>query len=234
MSQFFVILVILVILGLMAIGLGIGYRARRREVGSKAAARDFRQGIGFMGVIILIGVGVYLFLPGIWRWETGSILMIVLVCAFIFTWLRHKKQAGSVLVDLGRTKLQKGLLFGGGCFVVSSIGSVVTSFLDAEGVLGIKEVSFGLLWLFSGVVMFLQGLSHLEIRKGGIFYLGNFFKWEKIESHVWEGENGLTLTLLVRKLLPFGRTLSLPIPANHKEAVENLLERYVPSEKNST
>jgi len=233
MSQFFVILIFI---GIMAIGLGYGFRARRREVGSKAAAREFPRIIGVMGVLLLFAVGLYLFLPGLSRnqawWEIGQILMIVLFCAFIFTWFRYKKQAGSVLLDLGRTKLQNFSLFAGGGFFVLAIDSVVGSLSDAEGVLGIKEVSRGLIWLFFGVGMFIQGLSHLEIREGGIFYLGNFFKWEKIESHVWEGENGLTLT--IRRRILFGGALGLPIPANNKETVVNLLEQNLPSEKNST
>ena len=195
-----------------------------------------------MGVFVIIGFGLYRFFPGFWRnhaWVIVSILglcglYIIVFFPFIFTWLRHKKQAGSVLLDLGRTKLHKIFLVTGGFGVVTFIISLVESLLDAGGVLGIKEVSISLFWLLFGVTFLVSGLSHFEIRECGILYFERFVNWEKIESYEWEGESGLTLTLRVRGRLSFLRTLSLPIPAIHKETVENLLAQNLPSDKSST
>ena len=173
MSKYlFILIFILILIGIMAIGLGIGYRARRREVGSKAAARDFRRGIAIMGVFVLIGIGFYRFFPGLWRSQAevfGSLIMTAVFLTFIVYWFRRKRQAGLVLLDLGRTRLQKIQLVAGVFITASFIIGLVGRLLEAGGETGIKEISYSdLAMIYLGLLFLTTGLSHFEIRERGI------------------------------------------------------------------
>ena len=109
MCQFTSINIAFVAFFVIAIGLGvgIGYRARRREVGSKAAGRDIRRGVLIIGVFVIIFIGLFRLLPSYWGIHALYLTVIVAYWAYFLSWLRRKGQAGSVLLDLGRTKLHK-------------------------------------------------------------------------------------------------------------------------------
>ena len=101
--------------------------------------------------------------------------------------------------------------------------------ISGELGLGVEDVSRDLFWISFGAFFLFLGLSHFEIREYGVLYFDRFLKWEKIESSEWEGDDRLTLTLMVRRRLPFGWRISLGIPSIHKDAVESLLAEHVSS-----
>jgi len=227
------------------IGLGIGYIVRiskttldviRHELAHRAATRDFLHAVVFAGVFILFGL--FALLPG--SWKARALISFYLLLSVVF-WAyiviirpRHKRQAGSVLLNLGRLTSHKGMLVAGGIWALCGIGLVV-GFLETD--VELKEVSFGLFWLSGAAYFFSVGLSRLEIREGGILYSDRFVKWERIESYKWGGENNIdvilfpkrfvTLTISGRQRSPFSRAISLSIPAIHKDAVDSLLAQYV-------
>ncbi len=115
-------LLIIVFVGIVAIGAGLGYWVRRRDVGKKAAARDARRGIAIIGIVTLVGFGASRLFSGFGADVSGSVLFSLLLAAsclvFVawFSW--RKRQAGRVLVDLGRSTNHKmfvvlGFLFPG-------------------------------------------------------------------------------------------------------------------------
>lgn len=234
LSRYWFILIFIVIV--FAIGMGFAYRTRRREVGGKVAIKDVLKRGLFLGVIVIILVGLFRLFPDSWRdhvWAFFSLLGTVGVWVLFVTWLRRKRQAGSVLLDLGRPKGYKQYLFGG-CFgMLVFIGKIV-DILEAGGEIGINDISYSLILLSCGVLGIFFGLSHFEIREGGILYLDRFAKWKKIESYEWTGENDLFLTLRFRQRFPFFRTQSLPIPDFYKDTVKNLLARHLQGDKNNT
>ena len=227
------------------IGLGTGYIVRiskstldviRHEVGHRVVARALLHAVVFAGVFILFGL--FAFLPGSWKaqaWISFYLLLSVVFWAYIvIIRLWHKRQAGSVLLNLGRLTNHKMMLVAG-IWALCGIGSLVVGLLEAD--FELEEVSFGLFWLSGAAYLFSVGLSCLEIREGGILYSDRFVKWERVESYKWEGENNIdvilfpkrfvTLTVSVRRRLPFSRAISLSIPSIHKDAVDNLLAQYV-------
>ena len=119
---------------------------------------------------------------------------LVVLWVLIIWKLRNMKRGGSVLLDLDRPKGHKQYLFGGICGAFLCISNL----LEPGGEMGINDISLSLFLLSSGVLGIFWGLSHFEIREGGILYLERSVTWEKIESYEWTGENGLFLTLRFR------------------------------------
>jgi hypothetical protein len=227
----------------MLIGLGIGYIVRtsksaldfiRHEVDHRETARICLHAVAFVGVFILFGLSASL--PGPLKnraWISFYLLLSVVFWAYIVIIRpRHKRQ---VLLVLGRLT-DKVMLVNGGILALCGIGLLVVGLLEAD----VEEISFISLFLLSVAAYFFSvGLSRLEIREGGIWYLGLFVKWERIESYKWEGvvkndidvilypKRFVTLTVSVRRRLLFSRAIRLNIPSIHKDAVDSLLAQYV-------
>ena len=67
----------------------------------------------------------------------------------------------------------------------------------------------------------------MEIRKGGIHYNANSFKWDKIESYRWKGEESYILGLNLKgDGFPFWMD-SYKISISQKEAVDKLLAQHL-------
>ena len=221
-------LLIIVFVGIVAIGAGLGYWVRRRDVGKKAAARDARRGIAIIGIVTLVGFGASRLFSGFGADVSGSVLFSLLLAAsclvFVawFSW--RKRQAGRVLVDLGRSTNHKMFVVLGFLFP----GLNVIPLLETEGNLGAKDVSQLLASISVGVLFLLTGLSHAQIRERGLFYLDRFVKCMRVDSYAWEGDQGLTLTFQMQGRLSFFRHLSVSIPETHKDSVEDLLAQNLP------
>ncbi|MCK5342615.1 MAG: hypothetical protein KAR20_04375 [Candidatus Heimdallarchaeota archaeon] len=115
------------------------------------------------------------------------------------------------------------------------IGAIYIKDVGVNGrEIGINEASWVLLIVSWGLVDILIGLSHFEIRKGGILYLYRFSKWEEIKSYECGGEYDHTITLMFEEHFPFRRKQIMFIPAHHKGTVENLLAQNLPSKKINT
>jgi hypothetical protein len=221
----------IIFIGIFVIAMGIGHGIRSREVGKKAAARDFLSGIISLAVIIIVLIGLHLLGTPL-RLNVGMIIFLIGM-AFVWTYfiilLRRKKEAASVLIDIGRSTQHKLLLVAGGLFLLIGIIDLVDLF-EPGSKTRIND-AFSCLLLFScGVLMIYQGRGHYEIREGGL-YLESFIKWQQIKSYEWEGKDNLTLTLRLRRRFPLYRSRSLHIPALHKEAVKKLLEQYLQTDK---
>jgi hypothetical protein len=152
------------------------------------------------------------------------ILLLFIVVSYITTF-RRKRQAGSVLLNLGWSKAQKMEIFLGCVFIIQNIISLLSEHPDE---------TIGIVPSVIGGMLIIVGSNNFEIREGGIFYLDIAKKWEHVKSYDWEGKDSLSLTLNIRTSLPFFKIRSIPIPAQHKQTVENLLVQYVQGYKNST
>jgi hypothetical protein len=219
----------LIFIGILAIGLGIGYGIRRHEVGKKAAARDFLRGVTVMVISIIILFSLYFLAVSLKvnKWMIVNLILIMVVWIYQVIWLQRKRKAGPILLDIGRTTQHKVLVIAGGLFIFAGIVNLIELF-EPGSKSGIRDLSGGILSLSLGVIMIFWGLSHFEIRERGFLSLDSLvIKWGQIKSYQWEGKNNLTLVLRLKKGLMFFRTRSFKIPAHHMETVKKLLEQYL-------
>ena len=215
----------------LLLGMGIGYAVRRREVSGKVAARDTGRAAVIFGVGAAIWIGLYRLFPGFWKdhtWESFFLLFLgVSLWAYIGTLRWRKRRAGSVLLDLGRTRTHKMFLVIGGVAAGFNMLVLGGSLWPINDELGVEDVSRYFCWISWGVFMLLLGLRHSEIRESGIFHLDRFLKWKSIESYEWEGKDGLTLTFRAKRRLPFLRRVSLGIPSVQKDNVNSLIAEHL-------
>ena len=197
-------------------GLG-GYLLRKHEVGRKAAGRDLRRGLPLIAMGLVAGYGLMRLLP-----VSGfELLFIAGIWLAMGYGLWRRRQAGSVLLNLGRSSRHKMSLGIGVLMIFYSIVQLVSFFVDnAADAVDVSSIVWGLSF---GVFFLFVGLSG-EIREAGIFSDGQLLKWERIKSYEW-GEKALTVRLKRR----WFKTVSFPVPPLHRDAVSDLFAQHVSS-----
>lgn len=165
---------------------------------------------------------------GIWGF------IVIGMCVFIAIVIRRKRQAGAVLLDLGRIKAV--MVFWITLGSLSALGGI-GSLIDVLADLGrpssaiFFEVSCVVVLLSGSVLLFFAGLSKWGITENGLFWWFFpvlFLRWDEIESYEWGGKNGHALILRLRRR--WGSKEMFSIPPVHKDAVESLLAQYLPTD----
>lgn len=79
---------------------------------------------------------------------------------------------------------------------------------------------------------FVHAYGRLQIFENGIWQYAGLLNWDRIESYEWQGEENRTLMLNTINKLPFWRKLALPVPLEHRDAVDDLLQKNVSISQN--
>lgn len=166
---------------------------------------------------------------------SGAAIFGLALLAFIWQRLFVRNTGGRVLLDFGRLPTPKlsliealcylvlGLMFGGGTILGLLNGAQLTSVSDWYPI-------FCVLILISMLLSrFMQG-GRLQIREGGIWCVCVLLRWDTIGSCHWANDGTL---LFRRKGFNWWFQTALPIPLEHKQAVEDLLAKHCPAEQNT-
>jgi hypothetical protein len=201
---------------------------------------DLLKRVIALGLIVIAALAVRRHLPVAWKDQASDLFPVLGVLgpiliglSLIIPWLWQKKQAGSVLLDLGPSARRKGWLILGISSVLIGLGLMASAIILKDYGDSTREVRLMLFFLSLaallpggiGLRMYL-GLGRFRITESGIF-LGQFLKWERIECYEWGGKNDRTLTVKIRSRLPFVQPTSLEIPAVHKANVDDLLAEHL-------
>ena len=160
-----------------------------------------------------------------------TLLAIFLMVLIIFGlwgtvfWIRRKRRAGAVLLDLGPSKLRiaLGVIMGSLMIFLGVVLWWMVLCLRPPGLALFSVIP--ILTTCAAVEVFLMGLSRSEIREGGIFpFFLMVVEWERIESYEWGGRDGHILRIKGKR---GGGKTSLRVPAAHKEEVENILAQHL-------
>jgi hypothetical protein len=187
---------------------------------------------------LICGVGVlfvWLAIAFVIWWVADKSILVSFVLAFaafwysiflIFlgTWLYGQSSGGRVLLDCGPHPtrvlfLVNAVLFP---FVGLTIGLADTSFLSRFSIAGpIFGVSFAVYWL-------IMATGRLQIRENGIWVYWALLRWDKIGSYYWASDS----TLMVRAKGRLSSLLqgALPVPPEHKQAVDEFLVEHCPDQ----
>ncbi len=157
---------------------------------------------------------------------TAFIIFLVLIfSAFVFGWLYGKKQSGSLLLDCGPHPARKLLIIYAVIFLFLGVYSSFGFFAsDSHSHFVGGSLSF---LLFSGYWL-IMATGRLQIREQGIWQYWGLLKWRKIENYHWEGDTDFTLLLKVKTKFPFLARGALPVAAEHKDAIDELIKKHVP------
>lgn len=216
---------------IVAFTFSLGYLVLSRVLGPSSA----RRSLIYAAPAILIGLLLPLLLAFVGRF--GLVVLYGLYAAgallWMLSWPLRKKQAGDLLLRIGRTMQSKVLLWLG-LFQVGLAIAITLSRLDqftgslvtTGGVIaGAVELSF---WWSLALLFILLGCSRLEIRENGLSYLFAWQPWERIQAFGWDDDNPNTLILKTypRTFLS-RRYMMLSIPADQQQRVDSLLEDYL-------
>ena len=160
-------------------------------------------------------------------WLAFIAIWCLIFPVFLGTWLSGRNSGGPVLLDCGPHPtrvlfLVNALLFS---FVGLTIGLADTSFSNRFGIAGpIFWVSFAVYWL-------IMATGRLQIRENGIWVYWALLQWGKIGSYLWASDS----TLMVRAKGRLSSLLqgALPVPLEHKQAVDEFLVEHRPDQANA-
>jgi hypothetical protein len=197
------------------------------ELGPKLAGKLLgRFAVCLLAAVVVLAAGGLL--PHDLR--AGMALAVLLLLTgflwgYILARLRKRAYMGEVLLDVGRTKTA----------IVSSViaaGAFVLVLVDY--VSDLRQDGFNLEPLARTVALSSLcafGLSFslptTKFTRRGILWLGWVIYWEQIESYEWEPVGRCVLSVQLRKRAFLSRRTHIPIPAYHKQEVDDILAAHV-------
>jgi hypothetical protein len=146
---------------------------------------------------------------------------------FIARRVWRASQAGALLLDLGRLPPRR-LWFFGICTVIGALATAQSlSDWRLSGFHAVKGLAGAFFWLTLTLEGLTAVLSRLQVRENGIVGFFELIEWDRIDSHEWAGERGEPLILHLHRRVPLfgvipGKVI-LPVPAEHRERVEQML-----------
>ncbi len=214
----------LLAVGIFLVALGVGYAVLSSEIGHQAAARRFFGRVLILLAVVFLASAVFLTLPASRKSETwlAFLLLLSTVCwGSLLYRLQRKRQAGSLLLGLGRLPRQRLFILGGGLLALTGLLRMTN---PRAADYPVKGSVFGSFALIFAAYFLILGFYRLEVKERGILGFFGLVTWERIESYRWEGESGQTLTLWVsRPRFPWFRDMSWRISPAHKEQVQTIL-----------
>ncbi len=188
--------------------------------------RGFKNALVW-GVVLLAFLGMLtIAIWAVFRQPVGdSIAIAIGICwvptfgVFLFSWLYGKNTSGSVVLDCGPHPAK--LLFLVSALLFLLVGAGFVAFPNKFGKFDTAGILFGVTVSIFWVIM---AFGRLQIREHGIWQYCGLLKWDKLEGHHWEGTGDCTLMLRAKSKLPFLGKGALPVPAEDKNAVDELIK----------
>jgi len=219
----------------------LGFRMARKNMMQRMPSVALRQGrnnalVCLVG-ILLVTVGITLAITHVFEWPLGQSVFAALglLSAFIFVvffgaWFRSKSKAGPVVLDCGEHPTKRLFLFHAVMWSIFAVLAVVPVLVAAFGSKnGLLNPILVALWLATfALYWFIMAFGRLQILEDGIWQYVGLLKWDRIESYDWQGEEKRTLMLRTKTRWPFFGRGALPVPLEHRDAVDELLQKYVP------
>ncbi len=211
----------------LALALAAAYVAARRVLGPTASTRRFLAVLPLLLGTMVLGVLLFRFVPrntlinGFVVFNLGFVLF---VCGAVGYMQYRTRQAGALLLDLGLPRSHRFLRNAGFLILTMAIVSAVFPIVDRH--ITVKDVADILFRVTMGSFWLLLATRPMQLREQGLLANGDLLRWHKITGYQWEADRPSTLTLRVNTLLPMGKRPSLPVPPEHRDAVDHLFARY--------
>lgn len=149
-----------------------------------------------------------------------AILWGLITVWFFAAWIYGRQTGGQVVLDCGPHPARKLFLINAVIFLFLGVTGGFAGTSAASKVLGpVFGISFTLYWV-------IMATGRLHMRETGIWLYWSLLRWSKIDSYSWA--NDCTLLLKTKGALSSLGRGALPVPPEHKEAVEQLLQKHCP------
>lgn len=211
--------------------LPLSYVLARRTLGPTAGTRRFLSVLPILlGCLMLSVLGVLFisFAPRSVR-TNGFIIFqvgfVLLTCGFIGYMQYRTRHAGALLLDLGWPRQQRFLAIIGLIMAASAVIFAVLSLL--EGGMTIERGTSTLFQVTLASFYVFIATRRTQLREHGLLVSGDVIRWHTITGYHWERDRLNTLTLRTNRNMFAATRPSLPIPPQHRDAVDRLLAQHV-------
>lgn len=233
--MFPVILVLLIPLVGGGGGLYLAYRALVRDLGQTEAEETIERAlVRRLPFALLLGLvlATLLLLPATREWATTAlaalfVVITVLVWGLVIYSPIHRRNAGTVLLDLGPSKSSTSTL-GAGLLVVAVVLYAATwEPGDAY------EVAYAAMLASMAVLLYVADWrTSVRLTDRGISSFAFLMEWEKIKSYEWVDKERGILSLQVERRSPLVgvsrlRPVKWRVPTACRDQVTELLTQYV-------
>ena len=167
---------------------------------------------------------------------SGAALCALALLVFLASWLYGRSVGGRILLDCGPHPTRWLFLLNAVLFALMGLMNGLDSILkwiDGPEVTW-ETVLFGIGWpviMVSFVPYWLiMAGGRLQVRENGIWQYWSLLRWSKIRWYRWAND----ATLLIRpKGLPSWFQRALPVPPEHRQAVDEWLTKHCPAAANA-
>lgn len=156
-----------------------------------------------------------------------GVFMLLAFAFFFVDWWRGRRSAGAILLDCGpfpnripvSMAVALSLAFSAVCvYELASLNLYK---------LAIVAAVFG---LFTTGYFLIIAFGRLQIRGNGIWQYVGLLRWDRILDFRWEGDTNPTLVLHARSRVPFWGRGALPVPNEHRNAIDELIRKHTTAE----
>ncbi len=141
-------------------------------------------------------------------WVVCAAAMVV----FFVTWWWGWRVAGRLILDCGPHPARRLLLVNAGIFFVLAVTGSFARF----GAVGLP------LGLLGSLFFLVLALGRLQVREHGLWAYWGLTRWAKFPDHEWTADG----TLVARRKRWSLLSGALPVPPEHREALEALLREH--------
>ena len=162
-------------------------------------------------------------------WSGFLIIFSLFLWANIVSFLIRAKQAGRILLGIGRPRFGLVMCIIGMVCVVFAGGNLIIQSLTSENIetaQQVRNISFGLFCFSLGAHVFTIWLLNWSIRERGIVAYGRIIKWANIKGYHWDKVRENTLVLKIKGFLPLSlwQSTYVTVPDDKKDALTDILD----------
>lgn len=212
-----------------------GYLIVAKAVGKQAA----RCNIGHALPWILFGLAIALTSAYVAHWKQSGwsfihIAYITSVCGWLLGWPVRKRNAGTLLLNAGRTWHNQVLLWVG--VAEGAIAAIITwvswgtltDVANTSTTVAQLSLKIAFWWMVAAFIISL-GLNRLELRENGICFFYNLIPWLRMKSYSWDADYTDTLVILIHPRFAFlPASIAIKVPAKHRDDVDRIIQSQIP------
>ncbi len=231
-------LILLLIIVIIVYAFLFAFLETSGTLGRQAALTNLRYSIFYILVAFLI-----IFIIGLLRYDPQdsswpeknswlnayNVVIAILILTGIDSFLR-KMKAGALLLDLGKNPKNKQLLWVG-LFLVSigAFNALIFFRSSSFGGLSRSLYQWSIFYCIFGIYNLALGMSGLEFRENGIWFMCSLIKWQQIKSYIWDLDKVNVVTIRFKPRFPLSpASTSLAIPERYRDAVNQILNERLP------
>lgn len=156
--------------------------------------------------------------------EISLIIIIILIITGIYQLITDLYNIFNHGKSILKIKESKGLSIFWSISLIFWVGMSwvnISDYVDFKEPRGIYNIILGVFWIEFSISNIIKSIRGTEIRENGIYNLGYFYKWSKINSYSWGALD--TIIFNIKPLIRINRSFEFIVKEENKLIVEEIL-----------